>query len=187
VGDFNGDGRADLLCHTPSTGAKAVALARKGGRFTGTDWARNLGWCAAPARLQVGDFNGDHRSDLLCHDPATGWKAVALARKGGRFTGTDWERDMGWCWHAGARLLVGDVTGDGRDDLLCQDSVTGYLWVARARLGGRFVSTDFERNMGWCRDPGTQPYAADLTGDRRDDLLCHDPATGYVWAVYSDL
>ncbi len=187
VGDFNGDRRADLLCHTPATGYKAVALARTGGRFVGTDWKKSLGWCTGARQLLVGTFNGDRRADLLCHDPATGYKAVALARPGGRFAGTDWERDLGWCFHAGARLRVGDVTGDGRDDLLCHDSVTGYLWVARARTGGWFAGTDWERNMGWCRDPGTELRASDVNGDARDDLLCHDPATGYKWVAYSDL
>ncbi len=187
VGDFNGDGRADLLCHSPATGYKAVALARAGGRFVGTDWKKSLGWCTGARQLLVGTFNGDRRADLLCHDPATGYKAVALARPGGRFAGTDWERDLGWCFHAGARLRVGDVTGDGRDDLLCHDSVTGYLWVARARTGGWFAGTDWERNMGWCRDPGTELRASDVNGDARDDLLCHDPATGYKWVAYSDL
>ena len=49
-----------------------------------------MGWCNhASAELHLGDFNGDGRADMLCHDTSTGYKWVALGAYCG-FTGTTW-------------------------------------------------------------------------------------------------
>ncbi|QSQ14190.1 FG-GAP repeat domain-containing protein [Myxococcus landrumensis] len=131
--DFNGDGRSDLLCHDSrvGNGDKFIAFARPGGRFVGTDWYRALGWCHhAGSQLHVGDFNGDGRADLLCHDTGNGDKWIAFARPDGTFVGTDWYQAMGWCSHSSGRLSVADYNGDGRSDMLCHDVSSGTKWFA---------------------------------------------------------
>ena len=134
VGDFNGDGRADMLCHD-NRGTKWIALANRAGRFTGTSWHKAMGWCShAGSMLFVGDFNGDGRSDMLCHD-SKGSKWVALADIHGRFSGTTWHNSaLRWCGHQGAHLLIGDFNGDGRSDMMCYDR--SHKWVSLAALGG---------------------------------------------------
>jgi hypothetical protein len=47
---------------------------------------------------------------------------------------TDWERNMGWCYHDGAQLHIGGFNGDGKDDLLCHETNTGYKWIAYSDL-----------------------------------------------------
>ena len=50
-----------------------------------------MGWCAhADRMLLVGDFNGDGRSDMLCHDIRNGQKWMSLANADGSFLGTTW-------------------------------------------------------------------------------------------------
>jgi hypothetical protein len=94
-----------------------------------------MGWCRAPGvQLHVGDFNGDGLDDMLCHNTTTGYKWIALAKAGGGFTGTDWQRNMGWCRAPGVQLQVGDFNGDGRDDMLCHNTTTGYKWIAYSDL-----------------------------------------------------
>jgi hypothetical protein len=113
--------------------AKPAAATLSNGQ---TDWERNMGWCNhSGAQLHIGDFNGDGRDDLLCHDTNTGHKWIAYSKNGAnRFTGTDWERNMRWCNHSGAQLHIGKFNGDGRDDLLCHDTNTGYKWIAYSDL-----------------------------------------------------
>ena len=41
-------------------------------------------------RLYVGDFNGDSRSDLLCHDYMSGQKFQLFAQHDGTFTDEIW-------------------------------------------------------------------------------------------------
>jgi hypothetical protein len=188
VGDVNGDGRSDMLCHDTRTGHKWVAHATAAGNFTGTTWEAGLGWCNhAGAQLHIGDFNGDSRDDMLCHDTRTGYKWVARATGAGRFTGTTWEANLGWCNHATAALHIGDFNGDSRDDMLCHDVGSGYKWVALASPAGRFTGTSWEGAMGWCNHTGAQLLIGDVNADWHDDLLCHDMNTGHKWLSYGNL
>ncbi|WP_434418080.1 FG-GAP-like repeat-containing protein [Nannocystis pusilla] len=134
VGDFNGDGRDDLLCHDPA-GDKRVALADPSGHFSGESWHSPMAWCHhAGAQLFIGDFNGDGRDDMLCHDQA-GSKWVALADESGQFPQNSWNVEMGWCAHA--ELHVGKFNQDARSDMLCHDK-SGYKWISNAREDGSF-------------------------------------------------
>ena len=133
LGDFNGDGRQDLLCHDITNGYKRIKFADKYGRYNGVIWEKAMGWCYhKTAILFVGDFNGDYRSDLLCHDTKSGYKWIALADADGHFHSTSWHKGMGWCSHGGSRLLIGDFNGDCRSDLMCHDT-RGSTWIALAK------------------------------------------------------
>ena len=182
VGDFNGDGRADMLCHD-NRGTKWIALANRAGRFTGTSWHKAMGWCShAGSMLFVGDFNGDGRSDMLCHD-SKGSKWVALADIHGRFSGTTWHNSaLRWCGHQGAHLLIGDFNGDGRSDMMCYDR--SHKWVSLAALGGTFAGTSWDKADGWCNHAGSSIQVGDFNGDRRDDLICHDNH-GRSWVMFA--
>ena len=180
TGDFNGDGRADMMCHD-SKGNKWVALANSAGQFTTTTW-HNKGapWCGHKgAQLHLGDFNGDGRTDMLCHDLA-GNKWVALARPDGSFKGTSWQKNLKWCYHKGSRLMIGDFNGDGRADMFCYDNKN--KWISFAQPGGSFLGTSWHMANGWCSHGGSSIFIADFNGDLRDDLLCHD-SLGRNWVM----
>jgi hypothetical protein len=73
VGKFNADDRADVLCHDVYTGQKWIDYADSNGRLGGSDWTRAGSWCGNPHRqIHVGDFDGNFRDDILCHDTSTG-------------------------------------------------------------------------------------------------------------------
>ncbi|KAJ8029346.1 hypothetical protein HOLleu_28718 [Holothuria leucospilota] len=78
--------------------------------MTGPDGEEAIGWCShSGAELYIGNFNGDRRDDLLCHDSGTGRKWVALANRQSNFSGrTSWEAGLGWCRHSTAEFHVGD-------------------------------------------------------------------------------
>ena len=122
-GDFNGDGRQDLLCHDKTNGYKQIKFADEHGKHTRVNWEKAMGWCGhKTAQLFIGDFNGDRRSDLLCHDTTSGYKWIVLADANGHFSSTSWSKGMRWCAHQGSRLLIGDFNSDCRSDLLCHDT-----------------------------------------------------------------
>ncbi|WP_342375159.1 VCBS repeat-containing protein [Myxococcus stipitatus] len=161
-------------------GVAAPALAG----FTG--WSIEMGWCNHQgAQLLSADFDGDNRTDMLCHDTRNGDKWIAFARPGGRFVSTDWYRPMGWCNHSGSQLHTGDFNGDGRADLLCHDTRNGDKWIAFAYPNGTFGGTDWYQAMGWCNHSSGRLSVADYNGDGRADLLCHDVSSGTKWFAYS--
>lgn len=175
-GDYDADGRDDLLCRAGS--AVSIAYANASGQFSASGWSSTLAFCnQAGAKLSGGDFNGDLRDDLLCRD-ATGYTAVALANSSGQFTGVSWSATLNWCKQSGATLLVGDLNADGRDDLLCRDG-TGYTSGAFASSSGQFPAGSWSATLNWCKQAGARVVQGDVNLDRRKDLICQD-ATGYV-------
>jgi V8-like Glu-specific endopeptidase len=181
-GDYNADGKDDLLCRTGND--VAIAYANASGQFASVGWSSTLGFCSqAGAKLYSGDFNADLRDDLLCRD-STGYTAVALANASGQFSGVSWSATLNWCKQSSATLLVGDLNADGRDDLLCRDS-TGYTSGAFASSSGQFPAGTWSASINWCKQAGARLVQGDVNLDRRKDLICQD-ATGYVsWVLAS--
>jgi FG-GAP-like repeat len=119
-GDFDGDGRTDLLLWAIDAGGWRADVARADGAgafTTPVSWtaaAPGAGWT-----LSIADVNADRGADLILQRAdAAGWQArVAVASGGGSFFaprpwGALAQHFGGWT------TAVGDVSGDGRADLL---------------------------------------------------------------------
>lgn len=126
VGDFDGDGHDDLAwagsC-SDQTRCWRVALAGDDGFAPPRPWARLGPVTDETARfgVQVGDFDGDARDDLLsrgacgaANEPC--WRM--LGSDGGSFQARSWGDGARWSRETDAYgLLVADFSGDGRDDI----------------------------------------------------------------------
>ncbi|MCA9709779.1 MAG: VCBS repeat-containing protein, partial [Myxococcales bacterium] len=88
----------------------------------------------------------------LCHDVVTGAKWIDYASASGQFMGTNWTTGSAWCGAPTQRLFVGDYDGNGRDDLLCHDVVTGTKWIDYADGSGQFQGTNWVEAGNWCDD-----------------------------------
>jgi hypothetical protein len=154
--------------------SEAVAAPKATGPLGGALWSTSDALCThAGAKAYTGDFNGDGRDDLLCHDSNGGiW--IDRASATGGFERHDWFGDTNFCTHAGAKLLLTDVSGDGRGDLVCHDD-GGATWVDRATATGTFSGHDFFSDE-FCEAPATV-YAGRFSSDGRADLLCHGDGT----------
>lgn len=138
VGDFTGDGKADIAAFVKSTRsgdpAGDVFVAASTGRaFEPTPATRWHGWfCTGQEVCAAGDFNGDGREDIatFIRDSQGGDRRgdVYVATS----TGRSFEPNPGTKWHGwfcvGDELCgTGDFDGDGRDDLIAfaRDARTG--------------------------------------------------------------
>ncbi|HVF36563.1 MAG TPA: FG-GAP-like repeat-containing protein [Sphingomicrobium sp.] len=177
TGDFNGDGRDDLLLrHTDGT--LTDWLGQPNGSFVSNDGALAYGLSNSWQVAGTGDFNGDGRDDLLLRHTdgtLTDW----LGQPNGGFASNDAVAVYGLSnsWQVEA---TGDFNGDGRDDLLLRHT-DGTLtdWLGHAN--GSFASNDGALAYGLSNSwqvAGT----GDFNGDGRDDLLLrHTDGTLTDW------
>jgi hypothetical protein len=179
VGDFNHDGKADLVARTPD-GRVFVALTNASGTgFTPqTQWAC---WYAGPGfswlDVRVGDFNGDGKLDLEARTP-DGKVFVALGNGSSCFA----PQTLWACWYAGPGFAwqdvqVGDFNHDGKADLVAR-TPDGHVFVALTNAAG----TGFAPQTLWATwyaGPGfawLDVLVGDFNGDGNLDLLARTPA-----------
>jgi hypothetical protein len=184
VADFNGDGRDDLAARFQPTEAGDsawwVALANGAGSFQagGRRWTvwGNLPW----KDVQTADYNGDGKADIVGRDPRTGRWRIAQST-GTRFVSRDlghWAKDASpnGGWH---NVLIADLNGDGKDDIVGQNSKGQWSWIHQQ--GNRNV---FTAAIGtWApADDYQSVFAADLNQDGKDELFGRRGTTGQ-WRI----
>ncbi|MGL4174825.1 MAG: SpoIID/LytB domain-containing protein [Dermatophilaceae bacterium] len=125
VGDVTGDRRTDLVTRT-GDGRMHVLRGDGTGRFA-TQATFGSGWNGF-SQLTAGDLDGDGTTDLVGVRASDG----RLVRYSGSGTGT-WAAGVvtgtGDWRHASAVRVVGDLTGDGRHDLLVRHASDGQAAV----------------------------------------------------------
>jgi glucose/arabinose dehydrogenase len=166
----------DIVALDPATGSSYVARS-SGDSFTPFGHVWLTGWGAGNFRLLPGDVNADGRTDLIAKATNGSWY-VALSNGNG-FVPSDHLWLTNWAWGDGFTLLAGDVTGDGRDDIVALDPATGSSYVARSS-GDGFTPFGHVWLTGWGAG-NFRLLPGDVNADGRTDLIAK--ATNGSWYV----
>ena len=119
VGDFNGDGRPDLVTANHSSNTVSVLLGNGNGTFPG---AVNYAVGSGPRSVAVADFNGDGKPDLAVGQlPARNTRERAA---GQRQRHLPERRQLRHGHAAPTAVAVGDFNGDGKPDLAVANSTS---------------------------------------------------------------
>ncbi len=178
--DFTGDGRDDVVVFNQGTLADVYVAASTGSAFAGTSVKWNEFFSVGGETPLTGDVNGDGRDDVITFTHGSnnsGGSAdvyVALSTGTGFTGGAKWHD-----WFApGAEIAaVGDVNGDGRDDIITfTHDGRGDVYVALS------TGSSFGAGVKWHEYfsiAGEYPAVADVNGDGRADLITftQGPAT----------
>lgn len=175
-GDFDADGRADLVIRNPLTGNWRL-LASTGSSFApstiaGT-WPTSVSW----TDVVQGDFDGDGGTDLAGRDLATGTWSVSRGTPSGFDTRPWGTTGATVTLHA---VHAADFDGDGRTDIVGRNPVTGN-WRLFASDGAAFrrgeVRAAWPAGISW-----SDITVGDFDGDGRGDLAGRDPVS-QLWTV----
>jgi hypothetical protein len=149
----------------------------------------------ANVKLLVGDFNGDHRTDMALIGGSS-WGSVPVAFSGGDgsfgLTNQANSEFAGYAATPGARPLVGDFNGDGRADIaLIGPSQWGFVPMALSNGDGTFTPTHVPNPVTVYSSNIYSPKAlvGDFDGDGKDDIAFIGPSTStwsYIVMAYSD-
>jgi hypothetical protein len=162
-GDYNADGRSDVLLHNASENKFEVWAMVGGGTYESERLPDDFGNDAEV--IASGDFDGDGMSDILWRDLESGdvdiWGLTAGSTLGPL-------EGAGSLWSA---IGAGDFDGDGRDDVLLRETDTDRLALRLSTTGVRDVIQS-------ALNQGTRerqvPSIGDYDGDGLTDLVLYD-------------
>jgi chitodextrinase len=146
IGDFDGDGKSDILWHNSATGENLLWLMNGAAIVSAvsSNAMADLNWSIAG----TGDFDGDGKSDILWRNRVTGQDAIwfmnGATLSSSPAIGT--LADLNW-----TIAEVGDFDGDGKADILWRNQATGQdtVWLMNGATLSSGLSTSAVADLNW--------------------------------------
>jgi len=177
VGDWNGDGRGDVVTRSAKSGLLYLYRGQAGGRLAAGVPLSSSSFASVRLLSAVGDMTGDGFPDLMGQPSGT---SMRIYPGNGR-TGLK----AGYVAHSAItaiqQLGVGRWTADGSPDTILRTSANRlvlYPGNGPGGLTGGSTVGDLPNGFDWVLSDG------DLNGDGRNDLVVRVPGPGQLWVLY---
>ncbi|QNE18683.1 hypothetical protein F1D05_13145 [Kribbella qitaiheensis] len=194
-GDSNGDGKADITAVLDHgfgrTGIWNIVSAGSS-FYAGTmawDTGEGTGFSLAKVKPVQGDFDGDGKTDMAVFRSGAGGRMwlYKLPSDGNEYQNPPaaWSTETSPWQLNTARVVSGDVDGDGKDDIVVQNAGTGDNWQAQVYR----AADDFAVPVTWAQAAAgntwsrSAPLLVDIDKDGKADLLSVRNLTGCRTAV----
>lgn len=167
VGDFNGDGRPDIVHTSFYTGVRVRLNDGTGAFPTSTTY----GTGSEPNAVAVGDLNGDAKLDLAVANRSGSSVSVLLGNGDGTFVAAV-SFTTGAFGSNPYSVAIGDLNGDGKLDLAIANVGTDNVAVLLNTAPTGAAVPTFAAHVDFAAGDGPFSVAiGDLSGDGRPDLV----------------
>lgn len=174
IGDFDGDGNADLAAVLLAQNQIAIVAGNGDGTFEATPTFVDVG--NDPTALAAADIDGDGDLDLLACNTVGDSVAVAINNGSGVFSASDFDAGNG-----PAALVVLDLDGDGELDIATANAEGDDVSVLLGNGDGTFDAA-----KSFDADGGPAGIAAgDLDGSGKLDLVSANSEAGTVSLLFA--
>ena len=174
AGDFNGDGVDDIVWRNMSTGAVTISVMNTAGRVA--NWLP-VGQTLIPLSVKlegIGDFDGNGRADMLWRNQASGRAVMSYHNLNG--TVATWPEVSNFIDPVRtAAQRVGDIDGDGKDDIVWRNTVSGNVVIS---LMNGNIPNWISITQSPIPTTTVIEAVADFDGNGRADILWRNTATG---------
>lgn len=177
TGDFNGDGKTDLL-HLVNSNIVHTWISLGNGKYDVKNFNPPNGYLVnGNGDWEVGDFNGDGKSDLV-HLVKSDIVHTWLSYGNGSFSIRDFRPPNGYDVVGNGDWKIGDFNGDGRSDLvhLVKNNYV-HTWLSYGN--GQYSIQDFRPPGGYVVIGNGEWKIGDFNSDGRTDLI-HMVRSDYV-------
>ncbi|MGH1564711.1 FG-GAP repeat domain-containing protein [Mumia sp. DW29H23] len=180
LGDLTGDGRAELVARDPNHDNGTLWVYPNTGD-PADPWSTRVkagtGWNIVDA-IRIGDVSGDGLGDLVVREPADGGGVLWVYRGNGSTTSNPFTSPRVWSgsgWNLANALTLGDVTGDGRPDVVARDGGGRILVYPHNGATSTNYWTSIISGASGFGSAGRLELG-DVTGDGRPDLVARSTA-----------
>jgi hypothetical protein len=168
VGDFDANGKSDVIMWRDSTKSWTVNLSTGSG-FNAQEWKGAWG---SDGPIVVGDFDGNGKSDVMMWRDSTKSWTVNLSTGSG-FNAQEWKG----AWGSDGPIVVGDFNGDGKTDVMMwRDSTKS--WTVNLSTGSGFNAQEWKG--AWGSDGPI--VVGDFDGNGKSDVMMWRDSTK-SWTV----
>jgi hypothetical protein len=169
TGDFDGDGKSDVMWRNNRTGAAAIWKSGNYNTQQAMTRVTNLAWQI----VGTGDLDGDGKSDVLWRNGRTGANTIWKSANSSMTLAMRSVTDLAW-----KIVGTGDFNGDGKDDVVWRNDRTGANAIWKSGSYNAPQAMTAVTNLAW------QIVATgDFNGDGRSDVLWRNKSTGagVIW------
>jgi len=180
IGYVDQDSMEDLVIWRPGNGVWYILKSSNKYEY---DQALKIQWGSGALNDAplLGDIDGDNIDDLVIWRPGNGRWYILKSSAGYSYPEAFIKQ-----WGSGALNdipLLGDIDGDGKDDLIIWRPTNGYWYILKS-------STGYDYSQAFIKQWGSGalndiPFIDDFDGDGKDDLIIWRPGNGYWYILKS--